>query len=322
MSERETARDIDDAAAAWAVRLQEHAEEGTAELEEWLAGDRRRAGALLRAEAALSLLDRGRALGAPARLPPSRPRFFGRISRRQALFGGIGAGTAAALAGVLAMIASGRQYETVLGEIRQVPLADGSITTINTSSEIAVTLQPNIRKIDLVRGEAWFKVAKDSARPFVVAVGQVRVRAVGTAFSVRRRDSGADVLVTEGVVETWVLGAEDMKLQLGAGKTAFVSDSAPPRVAALGTSEIDRSLAWRGGQISLGGETLSDAASEFNRYNRKKIVITDTGLASQKVVGRFRTDEPEAFATAVAGTFGATVIDNGAAIRISRSGTR
>src|SRR3546814_10056817 len=56
--------------------------------------------------------------------------------------------------------------------------------------------------ITLEEGEAWFQVAHDAHRPFVVDVGSVRIRAVGTAFSVRRNPEGVDVMVTEGVVET------------------------------------------------------------------------------------------------------------------------
>src|SRR3546814_19688281 len=55
---------------------------------------------------------------------------------------------------------------------------------------------------------AWFQVAKDRARPFVVEVGDVRVRAVGTAFGVKRTAGGVDVQVTEGVVEVWRVGDE------------------------------------------------------------------------------------------------------------------
>ena len=59
------------------------------------------------------------------------------------------------------------------------------------------------RNVRIDKGEAWFQVAKDKKRPFVVAAGDVRVRAVGTAFSVRRLEEGADVQVTEGVVEVF-----------------------------------------------------------------------------------------------------------------------
>src|SRR3546814_2061558 len=101
------------------------------------------------------------------------------------------------------MLLGGTSYATSVGEIRRVPLADGSIAAINTASAIDVKLDDAARHVRVVEGEAWFQVARDKQRPFVVAAGRARVRAVGTAFSVRRRAGGADVLVTEGEVEVW-----------------------------------------------------------------------------------------------------------------------
>src|SRR3546814_7473302 len=71
-----------------------------------------------------------------------------------------------------------------------------------------VTMKPEVRQVALKDGEAWFQVAKDRARPFVVEIGDVRVRAVGTAFAVKRTAAGVDVQVTEGVVEIWRVGDE------------------------------------------------------------------------------------------------------------------
>jgi transmembrane sensor len=174
------------------------------------------------------------------------------------------------------------------------------------------------RDIRLTQGEAWFEVAKDPARPFVVHAGRVRVRAVGTAFSVRRRGDGAEVLVTEGTVETWVEGHEAQQTRLAAGSKAFVGDTPSPEPIAAAAA-INRSLAWREGQIALEGETLADATAEFNRYNSQKLVIEDPALAREKLVGQFRMAEPMAFARAVASTLGATVLADPDSIRLSRN---
>jgi transmembrane sensor len=268
---------------------------------------------LLRAEAALSYLNRGRAL---ADGEPPRASW---LTRRRMVGAGGGLGAlAAGLAGIAVFLPRGQRLATSLGEVRKAPLADGSVAAINTESVVRVDLKPDIRRIDLEKGEAWFKVAKEAKRPFIVTAGEVRVRAVGTAFSVRRRGNGADVLVTEGVVETWALGHEDRKIRVAAGSKAFVSDDQPPQAVAAAT-EIANALAWRDGQIALYGETLADAAAEFNRYNAKKIVILDAELASEKVVGQFRTDEPDAFARAAASTLDARLASGGSTFRLYRT---
>jgi transmembrane sensor len=135
----------------------------------------------------------------------------------------------------------------------------------------------------------------------------VRVRAVGTAFSVRRRDNGADVIVTEGTVEAWVTGAEGDLVRLTAGQRAFVADHAVIVKKTETSAEADRALAWRSGQIDLAGESLGDAIAEFNRYNERKIVLTDQRLSSEPLFGVFQTDDPEGFAQAVHLGFGVPV---------------
>lgn len=316
MSERETAKAIENQAAAWVARLDREPSRALleAELNAWLEGDARRQGAFLRAEAAWAMLDRAGAMAL------DRPAQAAAPTRRWLFTGG--AAAAAAMGGLVVLgvtrFASGEHIRTVRGEIRRAPLDDGSMLAVNTESRLRVVLGRTVRKVDLERGEAWFQVAKDATRPFVVVAGDVNVRAVGTAFSVRRRERGADVLVTEGVVEVWSAHAPDRVRRLAVGDHAFVSDAMGPGASQSAAAEIDRRLAWRDGDIVLDGDTLEDAAAEFNRYNMRQILIEDPNLASEALVGRFRTNEPEAFARAVAVTAHARLVIDDEAIRISR----
>lgn len=305
MSERQTqtAGEIDDEACAWALRLDGRDLDlaDDPELDAWLAADPRRRGAFLRAQAALSLLDRGRAL---ADTPPVLTRS---PSRRGLLIAGAGGGAVAAgLAASALLSAEVRRYATGLGEIRRVPLQDGSLIAINTRSDLEVALSSHLRRVKLDAGEAWFEVAKDAARPFVVQAGPVRIRAVGTAFSVRRQDEGCDVLVTEGVVEAWLDGAADRPARLAAGFKSLIA-AGRDAITVQAPEDIERSLSWRTGSIALDGQSLAEAAEEFNRYNERRIVIDDPDLAKRRFVGLFRTNDPEGFSAAVAATIGARV---------------
>jgi len=319
MSSIRSASEIDEEAADWAARVDARGLDVAhdPELQAWLSGDARRAGALLRAQAAISFLDRGRALASVA---PSVEAVVAERPNRRALIAGVGGMAAALIGGVGLWAARPQRLDTRLGEIRRVPLADGSLVAINTKTALEVAMKPRSRRIVLKEGEAWFQVAKDPERPFVVAAGSVRVRAVGTAFSVRRGDEagdGVDIMVTEGVVEAWVEGDSAPRRRLSAGSRLILASAVSPTVAES-PSEIERSLAWRNGEIALDGESLEQAARLFNRYNSRQIVIEDPVLARERFVGLFQTNEPESFAAAVAATLGAVVRDDDAAIRISR----
>jgi transmembrane sensor len=304
MSESGYENAIDTQAALWIARLDagELPKEQEKALERWLASDSRHRGAFLRAQAAWHMFDRASVLPNPGE------NIAGVVSRRRMLaVSGAAAAAAVGTGGSLYLWRSAAAIETPVGEMRRVALKDGSIATVNTNSLLEVALKHDVRVLTIEKGEAWFDVAKDRARPFVVAAGKVRVRAVGTAFSVRRRDDGADVLVTEGMVETWTMDAPKDRKHVKAGSLVFVSDVAGPSQVIVAAAQVDRALAWRNGQIALDGETLESAANEFNRYNTRRLTI-DPALEERRFVGWFRTNEPETFADAAAKTLNASVV--------------
>ncbi|MDT9600170.1 FecR family protein [Sphingosinicella rhizophila] len=298
---RQSAEAIEEEAAEWLARIDRDGEtpELMQALGQWLQGDTRREGALVQARAAFALLNdhfsgvdpnEEEAIDAPVRA--------GTIGRRRLLAGGAAA-LAASFAGGLFLWRNGETYRTGLGEVRRIPLADGSVAAINTESVVQVAMAPDLRRVEVKSGEAWFQVAPNPSRPFLVETGRVRVRAIGTAFSVRRREGGADVLVTEGVVEAWADGAEGNVVKLAAGNRAFVADDAAIAVAASAPASVDRALAWRAGQIDLDGDPLGEAIEEFNRYNQRKLVLADPSAAGEPLYGIFRIDDPEGFANAI-----------------------
>jgi transmembrane sensor len=283
-----------DQAAAWVARMDrdDWTSQDEVELQEWLARGPARAGALLQAQAAWMTLDpSGNADSAAIEKRRRTPS----LTRRA--FVGCGAVAAIAVGGWL-WPARGVRYATELGEIRRIPLADGSIAALNTASEMEVRLAGRNREVRLTRGEAWFQVAKDPDRPFVVEAGDINVRAVGTAFSVRRREKDVEVLVTEGVVEAWLHERGVVGVRLTAGERILVSDGAIKHQPDV-PSGIDRALAWRNGQIDLSGNTLASAIEEFNRYNRRRLILVDASIGGEEIDGVFRTHDPEGFAVAI-----------------------
>jgi transmembrane sensor len=298
---------IDEEAVAWVARRHAHngLPDDEAVFRAWHDADPRHAGAYLRAEAAWTLLDRSQVLVhgqdggvLTARLATQRKAASHRHTRRNILGGAIAASLAGAV-GLGYVLKDRLSLETRRGELRNVPLSDKSIAAINTDSHIDVDMTSHLRHIQVVKGEAWFQVAKNKEAPFVVSAGDVRVRAVGTAFSVRRRDDGADVLVTEGVVETWNVHDADKRVTLTAGNEAFIPFAATPADVVFRPQEVTRKLAWREREIILKEEDLAVAAAEFNRYNDQHIVIADPALREMKLVGGFEVDQPESFARAV-----------------------
>lgn len=304
---------VNEAATRWALR--DPLDEGQqAQLDAWLAENPRHEGALLRARAALSLIG--------STLVPDETSSFAslpaRLNRRWVL-AGVGGAMAAAIAGLVGWPRlMGEHVQTARGEIRRLPLADGSIATIDTGSDMRVVLASDSRRIALRQGQAWFQVAKDRKRPFIVDAGIAQVRAVGTAFSVSRTGDIVNVAVTEGTVAVWPSDADGTMNILQAGQYAIFNgaDAAPSTGTA--PAAIARALAWREGEISLQDEPLSNAVAQFNRYNHQQLVIVDPDLGREHLVGLFKIDNPTDFARTLEASFGVSVRVTPDEIQLSR----
>ncbi len=199
---------------------------------------------------------------------------------------------------------------TAVGKMRVLALPDGSTVRLNTDSALAVRFTSQERRVSLTRGEACFSVAKSAARPFLVEVSGVAVRAVGTEFLVRLRTDAVDILVTEGQVRVEDTGASSLlparfsptpDEQKPAGPLLSAREqvlvplsNAVPRpaetIAEVGPKQILRALAWQERRLIFEGTPLAEVVAEFNRYTQHQLVIGDDGLGRQEFGGTFRAD--------------------------------
>lgn len=187
-------------------------------------------------------------------------------------------------------------YSTSIGGLASVPMQDGSKVTLNTNTEIRVAMTETERRVELGQGEAFFQVAKDAARPFVVSAGDQRIIAVGTQFSVRRDGNDVRVIVTEGRVRVERGGGTRSlpAAELNAGSVAR-TDGAGVLVQHKPVAEAEEYLSWRNGFLVFRDTSLAQAVSEFNRYSIRQIVIDDESLAGIRIGGSFRSDNVDAF---------------------------
>lgn len=191
-------------------------------------------------------------------------------------------------------------YRTPIGGLATVPMADGSKVTLNTSTEITLAMTHKERRVNLVQGEAFFDVAKDPARPFVVQAGDQQVIAVGTRFSVRLKPEGIHVAVTEGQVRIEkrpLLAAEQPSANPSLLVAGTIADARNMEISIQQQPlvELERALSWREGYVSLRRASLAEAVAEFNRYNLRQLVIADPELAQIRVGGNFKSGNVDGF---------------------------
>lgn len=303
MTRRKTSSEVDEAAAQWAARLDrgQLSERDQDALDRWLSVDVRHVGALGRAQAILVRLDDAAALGSDLGARAADRRV---ISRRALIAAGVAGAAIAASAAWIAIGPDFTRYTTGKGEIRLIPLADGSAMTLNTASHVEVRLGTRRREVRLIEGEALFEVARDPHRPFLVDAGPASVEAVGTAFTVRNTQDRLVVDVREGAVRMKSTEAAFAPQSLTANMRAEARfKDGILHVSQVDPAELIDDLAWRDGKIAFRGETLREAADELARYGDTRIVFADSDAAARTITGYFSTTDAIGFARAASESF-------------------
>ncbi|MBI1682810.1 FecR family protein [Caulobacter hibisci] len=288
-----------DEAVAWLVRLQGE----TVTTDDWLAFDAWLTAAPEHGEAYDAIAAEDEALKALATLEPGavvtplrRP-----ASRRAVLWTGGAALAAAFVAGAvllpnLTRDPAGTVYSTGVGERRTVALEDGSRIDLAPGSRMTVRFTRGERHVDLGDAQAFFDVAKDSSRPFVIAAGDTRVRVVGTRFDVRRRDGQVAVGVERGLVEVSTQGAKTYRLPPGRGLT-HVEGAKSAKLADLVPGEA---AAWRDGRLIYRDRPLTEVAGDLNRLFGKPVHIVGGKAADMRLSGVLIVDSQDAMVSRLA----------------------
>ena len=246
-------------------------------------------------------------------------------TRRRLLLGAAAASIAMLVVGVAWNLYRQKEetrFQTAVGEQAAIALPDGSSFDLNTNSRVGVDYSARSRVIHLERGEAYFKVAHDTQRPFWVRAGDYWVRAVGTAFNVYLRPSGVEVTVSEGTVSVVNATEQDTPptdpsvTQSAAAVTAGEQADARGHakvIHELNSTQLNRLLAWRKSSLYFQDQPLGDVVNELMRYTTLKIELSDEALRQLPVGGTFQTspEGAEALLTMLRDGFGASIRRDG-----------
>jgi transmembrane sensor len=199
-----------------------------------------------------------------------------------------------------------RGITTAIGEQRTVRLEDGTHVVLNTSSRVLVNYDRAQRRVELQEGEALFEVAAQASRPFIVGVNGLEVRALGTSFVVRRDATVLTVVLIDGKVSI-VTGRGGQEITLTPGERLAMAREGGG--ITVDRPSMDRSLAWRHGQVSLDDTPLREAVEEMNRYSTLELRVQSARAGDLLVNGLFQAGDSRRFAEAVALTYGLKVIE-------------
>lgn len=212
------------------------------------------------------------------------------------------------------------QFATAVGARQGLTLADGSHVMLNTHTRARVAISGKERKFWLDEGEAFFDIQRDPGRPFVLLAGNDRITVLGTKFSVRRDGDLTRVTVLEGRVK-FEAGAAARHTDGAESSTILtpnysaIASAGSVLVGVKTAQETERELSWRSGWLEFDNRPLAEIAAEFNRYNRRQLVIDDAG--GLLLSGRFDMYNVDGFVRSIETGFGAVVHTEGEQIHVS-----
>ena len=192
--------------------------------------------------------------------------------------------------GVSAILPGTRaNHMTAAGGQETVILEDGSSAVLNTQSAINLAYTASERKVELLKGEAYFDVRHDPARPFTINADDVTVTALGTAFAVRKFNGKTVITVAGGNVSVSLAKAAHHRVELEKGQQLAVSSR---RIGNISSVDLYQSLAWLEGRIIFDNMPFEEVVAELDRYLPGRIFIASETLKSLRVTGNYKTDDP------------------------------
>lgn len=189
---------------------------------------------------------------------------------------------------------------TDIAETRTVQLSDGSIVEMNSETALSINMTYKTRELNLLQGEAQFKVSPDPNRPFKVRAGNGIITALGTAFNVRHSKQNIEVTVTEHSVAVKLDGnpaTQTSETIVAQGQqVAYNNENG---LSAAKTVDTRIATAWQRGKLVFQDKPLGEVIAELNHYHRGYFVVADPAIAQRRVNGVFNTDNPVAALNAI-----------------------
>ncbi|PTU28274.1 FecR family protein [Stenotrophobium rhamnosiphilum] len=308
---------IEESAVAWCVKREraDWSASDQAELDAWLSESTAHRVAMLRMEYGWQRVDRMAALRSSSLsqvAPVHSPYQPDSKKRWLAMAAGFLLVMSLSIFGAQQWMGNGTQrYVTMVGGHETVPLKDGSNVELNTNTHLRAVVDEKARVVWLDKGEAYFEVAHDEKRPFVVYAGDRRIVVLGTHFLVRRDHDRIEVMVAEGRVRVeGVDTTKPLKSAIITPGNMVVSESGSMMVAMASPEKVESELAWRRGYLVFDRTSLASVAEQFNRYNEKKILIEDPKIIDTRISGSFEANNVDAFGRLLQRAYGLSVVDH------------
>lgn len=186
-----------------------------------------------------------------------------------------------------------REVVTERGERASLQLSDGTSVKLNVSSTLRVSDEFNSKqRVVHLTGGAYFDVATDSTRPFIVQTEDASVDVHGTSFDVRAYPDGerrVQVAVEEGSVSLRPQQDDDVQqgAELGAGEVGWLAGQ--EKAVMIETADVETYLGWTEGRLVFEDTPLSEVAVRLERWYNLDVNVRDDSLRSLRLTANLKS---------------------------------
>lgn len=215
----------------------------------------------------------------------------------------------------------GEKQLTATTEMVEQTLPDGTVVTLNSGATLSYPdrFEGSFRRVTL-QGEAWFEVARDKTKPFIVAVENVRIRVVGTTFFVNSKSyhHTREVILSTGLVKVYYENKPEKTAFLLPGDKAELSCDG--YTIAKTTNEDVNFLSWKTKHIVLSNTPLNEVVALLTKVYHTSVSLSNDGLNDCRITATFDRQSLESILNVLKATLDLEVRITGTGIELSAHG--
>jgi ferric-dicitrate binding protein FerR (iron transport regulator) len=205
-------------------------------------------------------------------------------------------------------------------EIIERTLPDGTVVTLNAGATL--TFNPrfdgSIRRVALT-GEAWFEVARDKCKPFIIAAENVRIRVIGTSFFVNTKSSNdtKEIILSSGIVRVYYENKPQTMALLYPGEKAELLSNGYQIIRT--TNEDVNFLSWKTKHMVFDNTPLKEVVALLTKVYHSKISLSDAQLSDCRITTTFDGQSLESVLNVLKATLDLQARDTGSGFELSGS---
>lgn len=185
-------------------------------------------------------------------------------------------------------------------------LVDGTEIYLNEGGSVKIYPFTNKKRLVQLEGEAYFDVAPDPSKPFIVEAGETITEVVGTSFNIKNEENRTSIFVTEGKVIFFSSHYKDAAIALTSGEAAYFENNKLERIV----NPSPNAHAWHSRELTFVNMPLSSVIADVSSYFKQNILIENESVKNCRITypGSFKEPDMEILLEAIALTVNANVV--------------